>query len=358
MDAPLPIVKITPIQELKFDFKESFEIKSNEKNEKNFSFNISLSEKLIFFDIEEKGQFPKEDYNIYLSLEELNKINKYFLQFETLKEVFDSLKILLQKGNISIIKEEKKMKIKVINPGNNKEFFINIPLKEKDLKSEINSIIPYIISLNEKVNNLEKKLNEIYIYKKDLEELIKEKKEKEKDKEKDKDKEERENQIYKSSILNKNEISLFLSWLENKPKKIELLLDSKIDGGLTQTFYEKCSGKSPTVVLVKTTKGHRFGAYSTIPWKNQKGQYSSSNKNFIFSIDKNKKYKIVKTLNAVQSSDGYFGFFDFYLYNNCTSVNTNFVNSEKSYNTTEKYEINFGEQNFIVSSYEVYQIIY
>jgi hypothetical protein len=330
------------MKEIKFDLKESFEIQSNKQN---FLLNISLNEKLIFFEIEEKKNiFPKEEYSIYLNLEELGKINKYFLQFDSLKEVFDSLKMLIKKKNLDIIKEEKQMKIKIINPGNDKEFFINVLLKEKDIKSEINSILSYITSLNEKVNNLETKMNEIYAYIDEIKQL-------------------RINKplnykLFRSSIINKTEISSFLSWLENKPKEIRLLLDSNIDGDLTETFYKKCSGKSPTIVLVKTTKGYRFGAYSTIPWNNQKNNFSSSSKNFIFSLDKNKKYSILKSGFAIQTNDDYFGFFDFYIYNNCTSVNKNFVNNASYYDTTEKYEINFGNQSFTVLSYEVYHIIY
>ena len=45
------------------------------------------------------------------------------------------------------------MKIKIINPINNREFFINILSKEKDIRSEIDSIITYVTSLNEKVKN-------------------------------------------------------------------------------------------------------------------------------------------------------------------------------------------------------------
>ena len=60
------------------------------------------------------------------------------------------------------------MIIKIINPSNDKEIFINIPLKEKDLQSEINSLISYVSSLNERIQTLEKKLDEIYIYKNDL----------------------------------------------------------------------------------------------------------------------------------------------------------------------------------------------
>jgi len=53
------------------------------------------------------------------------------------------------------------MKIKINNPTLNKEFCNNISLKEKDLKSEIDS--SYVISLNDKINNLEKTIKEIKI---------------------------------------------------------------------------------------------------------------------------------------------------------------------------------------------------
>ena len=332
---------------INFDIKETFEINSNEKD---YVLKISLNDKLIYFEIEEKNIFPNGEYNIFLSLEELGKINKYFLQFDTLKEVLESLKKLINKKILSIIKDEKKMKIKLINPSNDKEIFINIPLKEKDLKSEIDSLIPYVASLNERIQILEKKLNEIYIYKNDLEEIRKEKELFKKNYE-----------ITKSVILNKNEVELFLSWLENKPKKIKLLLDSRIDGDLTATFYNKCSGKYPTVVFVKTTKGYRFGGYSSIPWKDLNGGFNRDEKNFIFSLDKQKKYNIKKPENAIETHSSYFAFgggSDFYVYNKCTSYNMNYNNNRGTYNTTQTYELNGGEKNYTVSSYEVYQIEY
>ena len=342
----------SPGKELNINFttKESFEIHSNEKN---YILKVSLNDKLIFFEVEEKNIFPKGEYNIYLSLEELGKINKYFLQFDTLKEVLESLKKLIEKNNLSIIKDERKMKIKIVNPANDREIFINVPLKEKDLKSEIDSIIPYVASLSERIQVLEKKLDEIYIYKDILEEI---RKEKEKEKELIK-----QYEINKSQILNLNEKELFLSWLENKPKKIKLLLDSRIDGDLTQTFYNKCSGKYPTVVFVKTTKGHRFGGYSSIPWKNLNGGFAEDEKNFIFSLDKQKKYNIIKPKNAIDTDSNYFAFGggnDFYVNDKCTSTSNNYNNNIGTYNTTETNELNGGERNYTVSSYEVYQIEY
>ena len=162
---------------INFQIKESFEIHSNEKV---YVLKVSLNDKLMFFEVEE-NIFPRGEYNIYLSLEELGKINKYFLQFDSLKEVLESFKKLIDKKNLSILKEEKKMIIKIINPFNDKEIFINVPLKEKDLKSEIDSLIPYVASLSERIQVLEKKLDEIYIYKDILEEIRKEKEKEEKE---------------------------------------------------------------------------------------------------------------------------------------------------------------------------------
>ena len=107
-------------------------------------------------------------------------------------------------------------------------------------------------------------------------------------------------QINKSSVINKDEIDLFMSWLEQKPKKIILLLDSKIDGDLTQTFYNKCSGKFPTVVFVKTTKGRRFGGYCSIGWENKNGGTLEDINNFIFSLDKKKNIKLKIPVEALR----------------------------------------------------------
>ena len=338
-------------KEIKFDLSESFEITTDNKI---YELKISYNEQLMFFEIKEKNAFLKDEFNLYTNLKELGDINRFFIQFETLKEVFDSLKTLITKKNVSIIQEGKKMKMKIINPVNNKEFFINVNSKEKDTKSEINSIIACVNSLTQKVQNLENKLNELYAYKDDIEEIIKEKKEQKK-----KEKELYE-KIYKSSVINKDEIDLFMNWFDKKPTKIKLLLDSKIDGDSTQTFYNKCSNKFPTVVLVKTTKGRRFGGYCSIGWENANGNYKKDINNFIFSLDKKKKYKIKKPEYGIHTNSGYFAFgggSDFAIYNNCTSNNSSHNYNGGTYETTEQYELN-GEEYFTVSSYEVYQIEY
>ena len=157
MEAPsVKSVETTKLQDnLKFDVTESFEL------EDNYILKISFNKEIMFYEIEENNTFPKLNYNIFLNLEELNKINRYFYQFETLKEIFESLKKLISYKNISVVKEEKLIKLKIKNPSNDKEFFINIPLKKKDLKSELDSIIHYIGSLNNRITELEKKVSKL-----------------------------------------------------------------------------------------------------------------------------------------------------------------------------------------------------
>ena len=167
-------------------------------------------------------------------------------------------------------------------------------------------------------------------------------------------------EINNSSVINKDEVDLFINWLERKPTRIKLLLNSKTDGDSIDTFYSKCSNKFPTVVFVKTTKGRRFGGYCSIGWENTNGSDKKDINNFIFSLDKKKKYKIKKPEYGIQTYSTYFAFgggSDFYIYDKCTSYTNNYNYNTGTYETTEQYELN-GEYNFTVSSYEVYQIEY
>ena len=154
MATPPSILDISQKNSIKFDNSQSFDIKTNDIN---YILKISYNDKILFFEIEKKDEFPKNNYNLSLNFEDLGKINKFFLQLDSTSEVIDSIKLIIKDNNLSIIEENKKMKMIIINPSNQKEFFIDIPIKEKDLKSELDTIIPYIISLREKVNELENK---------------------------------------------------------------------------------------------------------------------------------------------------------------------------------------------------------
>jgi len=72
-----------PGKEMKFDIKESFEINIDNNN---YELIIAYNEQLMYFEINEKNKFLKEDdYNIYLNLEELGKINRFFFSIWNFK---------------------------------------------------------------------------------------------------------------------------------------------------------------------------------------------------------------------------------------------------------------------------------
>ena len=89
---------------IKYNKKISCQIDSNNKN---YNLTISNNESIMFFEVEEIDCFPKQDFNLHLNLEQIQKINKFFLQFDNLNEISDSLKKLTESKSIKIEKKEK-----------------------------------------------------------------------------------------------------------------------------------------------------------------------------------------------------------------------------------------------------------
>lgn len=172
---------------------------------------------------------------------------------------------MVKNNNLSIIEEKKQIKLQIFNTYNQKTFFIEIPKKEKDLKTEIDTIIPYITSLKDKVGNLEKqlkektlaleeKINELMLIKVDNERLKKEEIKK-------------ENRYFKNSnIIKLEEENDILNFFEKKPVNFIKLLDSKNDGDSTSAFINKCANKFPIMLIVKTTNGYKFGGFTSKLW--------------------------------------------------------------------------------------------
>ena len=343
-------------------FSNTKTYKLEDKNE-IFQLKISINETIIFFEIEKLNIIPKNDFNIHLSLEELGKINKFFNQFDTTAEVFVSFDTLLESKKISVCEEEKKIKLKIHNPANKNEFYLDIPLKEKDIKSEIKSIYEYINSLNNKIIDLEKKVDDLCIFK---EEYLKRKKEKKKNMEKEietKKEEEKEEEItldiFKDSsiIQTKEDIKLILSWLNKKSIKTNLLFNSKTDGNLLSDLYKKVENKFPILIFIKSKKGFRFGGYSPFPLLCDEKWYKE-NDSFIFSFDTKNKYNAnaLSSTHILGNADLFQFGNDIRIYNYFTRTNDNYV-GKCDYDSPKNYEINGGVRNYTVLNLEIYEII-
>lgn len=61
-------------------------------------------------------------------------------------------------------------------------------------------------------------------------------------------------------LLDEGEKELIGNWIKPSRKiKMELLYKASQDSDQSSIFHSKCDGKSPTLTLLKTTKGYRCG---------------------------------------------------------------------------------------------------
>jgi len=132
------------------------------------------------------------------------------------------------------------------------------------------------------------------------------------------------------------------------------------DGDRAQDFHEKCDGKGPTVVIIKTRTGNIFGGYTDVSWdSNPSWQQSSSS--FIFRLRphigwyelKSKKRHAVlhhKTYGPV------FGVgYDIMVSDNALDNQSSYV--EGNTYAASKYTLNGGTRHFQVEDYVVYKAI-
>ena len=161
---------------------------------------------------------------------------------------------------------------------------------------------------------------------------------------------------FPSEILNNNEDNknLILSWLPKRPNKITLLLNSQIDGDSCKTLIEKCKGKTPTLVVIKTIKDIIFGGYTNQEWNNKE----KDDKAFVYSLKTKKKYKVKIPEYAIHASS-WWGFGPskntIILHDNCLSHSDNWV-GDGAYDIPQAFELNGGEKYFGVKSFEIFHL--
>ena len=307
---------------------------------------LFYDDKSILFKIMQ-NTIPKKEFESNYTLEQLYKVNRYFINFENINELIDGLLDSIKNKRSNVKFQEKDCLIQILNPITNKTFDLPINIKEKDTIDRIKDLEDIIIQQSNKITFLEKKIKK---FEPMYEEYLNNKK---------KEEEMRSRMFKGSQILDKDEEKLLIEWLPNKPQSINLLMNSKIDGDTTQAFKNKCGGKKPTYAIIKTKKGYKFGGYTTELWKDTQ---IKDNNAFVFSLDKKKKYNILKPEYATGFGlNNWWGFGSTYnaivIVEKCTCNTGNWVGNE-AYDFKEKFELNGGEKNFIVDSFEIYQVNY
>ncbi len=144
----------------------------------------------------------------------------------------------------------------------------------------------------------------------------------------------------------------------NSKIKCNLLYQISRDGDDISTFYNEVKNRFPTLIIVKSKTGYKFGGYTTKIWE-QTSDYKKDEYSFLFSLDNKKKYNIKKDhiQYAIYGRSDCFAFgdgFDLCIYNQCKS-NKNTIYKSSSYNAYS-YELNGGQKNFYVDELEVYHV--
>ena len=148
-----------------------------------------------------------------------------------------------------------------------------------------------MIKQNKEITDLKNELKDI---KEKLNILWKEREERE-----EKEKEKRNKQIsnLNSEIINENEKykKLLKTWINPLKKiKAELLYRLSENGESYSTFHELCDNKGPTLTLFHVNDGNIVGIYTPLSW-DSKSEWKNDNDTFIFNLNKEQKYKKIKS---------------------------------------------------------------
>ena len=263
----------------------NFEIKSN--TGKMFYINLLNQEEYLIITAYYISNKNRVEYESKFDISYIKKV-KLFILYDTINECLEEINLGINTGKSYLVEE--KNYINIFIPLNNikfNEINFKVDLKENinivnnkeinELKNVIKEQHNEIINLKNKVNQLEILVNDLLIFKKDIVGKITFK-------------------INSKIVDSYFNIILIKNWINNinnessKIIKAKLLYKLSKDGDSIDTFHQKCDNNSPTLLLVETTNGRKFGGYTTCVWSVNKGG-KKDGKTFLFSLDEKKLYK-------------------------------------------------------------------
>ena len=394
MEAAEPIHLETPKLYSKIDFFEKIMV-NNEKD--NYKIQLGIIDDNLLIKVESEKSKNIYYYQQCFSINELQNISMVFSMYKTLKEIIAFLKDL--KYEIEEKNENLVIKFNIFMP-NGKNKLIEIELKKcmRDTNFIINYLLEKIKSLEVNIKNseedykIEKIKNESEI--RGLKEIISKNQSEIKNlkennlniknenkklwEEIDRLKKyhaipnQKENKIsnFDSKIIeSKDSISFILDYIKQNDKtfnfnNIKLLFRGSRDGERTKTCHELCDNKQNVLIIMKSETGYIFGGYSKVGFKvNNNFDYKIDNNCFLFSLNLNKIYPVIKDKKVIchiEETKGlcFYSSLSFYDYFMSKKQNKIISDIQKYFNNFENiYEINGGERLFKCNELEVFQLL-
>ena len=104
---------------------------------------------------------------------------------------------------------------------------------------------------------------------------------------------------------NKDYAERLKNWIDPSRKiKAELLYRLSENGDKFSTFHELCDNKGPTLTLFHVNDGNKVGIYTPLSWDST-SNWKNDMETFIFNLNKNKKYKKLKSDCSAYCSTSY-----------------------------------------------------
>ena len=309
------------------------------KNNEHIQFQILTKENNFVISTKIENLITQKIYEGIFSLREIQK-NKYFLQFDSIQEIFEELVFKSQTEYPTITEENDSLILKIFLSSSkfkDIEFTLKPKIKSNEDKfKELYTILSELknenFELKEEVDNLKK---ENFKFKEQLNILIKSKSNSKNkkingkesnqnnvddnneeeyikshlniiyDNEDDEDDEEKSlksNKVISSNYkLESLNTSLILNNSEKEIKKFKNFLfpdisfDSELkyrltrDGKSFKIFHKLCDNIAPNILLIKDDKDNIFGGFTNVSWEDMDIKKKDS-ESFLFSVTKNKKY--------------------------------------------------------------------
>ena len=263
----------------------NIEITSDKNNTYSIQFTLNNSLEIV---ANQKNAVLNKSFSNKFTIHEIQQ-NKYFVQFDTLNEIYDEVIERTKKDKITISENENTLIINIPLPSTKyTEKKFELKQISKNDNEKINDLTQLVIKQNKEITDLKNELKDI---KEKLNILWKEREEKEKEK--------MNKQIsnLNSKIINENEKykKLLKTWINPLKKiKAELLYRLSENGESFSAFHELCDNKGPTLTLFHVNDGNIVGIYTPLSWDSKSG-WKNDNDTFIFNLNKEKKYKKIKS---------------------------------------------------------------
>ena len=165
-------------------------------------------------------------------------------------------------------------------------------------------------------------------------------------------------------IKTRAELNLLCNWISfNRLIQLELIYKGKSHNFSSEYFHCYFDDSVPTITLVETIRGNRFGGFTSQIWKGEQ-TYRKDKEAFLFNLDKRVRYNIRpecvdKAIMCKSKCTVYFGDCDLVISDQSKNYES-FSNFPVCYGGKDvnSNELTNGEKKFAMKEIEIFQIYY